>query len=175
MNRWILLAAVLLFVTFLVIKSRIALFRDPELAASRKRLGEARALARSAKDDRALRAKAYREAATIALDELGRSGLAASYARRADRADPEKGQSLKLLSRAMTRAGRHRGLEKLLWRRLDEVALDSERAGHLMDELVTLYEGPLRRHYTARVLRTLWASRTASSEVDSASGKEADT
>ena len=48
MNRWILLAAVLLFVTFLVIKSRIALFRDPELAASRKRLGEARALAPSA-------------------------------------------------------------------------------------------------------------------------------
>lgn len=158
-NRWALLAAVLFFVAFLVVRSRIAIFRDPELASARKRLGAAKQRARQAKEDPSARAAAYREAATIALDELGRTGLAASYARRADRAHPEGKHSLQLLARAMSRGQRHRALEKLLWRRLDDTDLESERAQAIVEELVRLYEGPLRRRATASVLRRLWDRR----------------
>ncbi|HJL05476.1 MAG TPA: hypothetical protein RMH85_30170 [Polyangiaceae bacterium LLY-WYZ-15_(1-7)] len=168
-TRWALLAAVLLFIVFLVVKSRVALVRDPDAADARRRLGDARQRARQADKHSEARADAYLEAARIALDDLGRPRLAASYARRADRARPERTEGLRLVVRAMRRAERHRALERLLWRRLDEVDLEGERAERIFAELQRLYEGPLRRPAQARVLRQLWENgRGAASTSDEA-------
>ncbi|NOY89986.1 MAG: hypothetical protein GXP55_02165, partial [Deltaproteobacteria bacterium] len=81
-----LLAATALFALFVLFKSRYSLAgKDPARRAARVRFGEAKARARVARDDPAARAEALREAALVALEELGRPNLAASYARRAAR------------------------------------------------------------------------------------------
>ncbi|NOY89987.1 MAG: hypothetical protein GXP55_02170, partial [Deltaproteobacteria bacterium] len=70
---------------------------------------------------------------------------------------------------AMRRAHRYAALEKLLWRRLDRaIGCESTFA-----ELLSLYEGPLKRPEQARVLRSLWARRSASSG-DALSVKESE-
>lgn len=152
---WGLLVAVVLFVGFLVFKSRLPLVgADPARANARKRIADAKRRARDSGADRARRARAWRDAAGIALDELRRPNLAASYARRAERADPDDAESVGMLARVLRRATRYRALEKLLWRRLaDDKRGDAwDRA---FDELLSLYEGPLRRPAQARVLRKL--------------------
>ncbi|MDH5492794.1 MAG: hypothetical protein OEY14_12645, partial [Myxococcales bacterium] len=116
----------------------------------RKRLAEAKARARAAAQG-AEKAAALRQAAQIALDSLGRPNLAASFARRALRADPSDDESIHIVALAMRSAQRYRALEKLLWRRLDADG-DDQRA---FEELTSLYEGPMRRPEQARVLRRL--------------------
>ncbi len=153
--RILLLSVAGVFVVFLVVKSRLELFRDPALARARRRLAAARTRAKEAKDDPAARAEAYRSAARIALEELGRPALAASLARRAEAADPDDPASVRLLARAMRRADRHRALEKLLWRRLDAQGPRAAGSQAVWNELLALYEGPLRRPAQARVLRAL--------------------
>lgn len=152
--KWALLVVVVLFVIFVIVKSRIPLFRDPELVEARRRVRAAKAKAREAKGDPKARAAAYREAAEAAL-EVGRTGLAASYARRADKADPDAEGGVRLIARAMRAGERHRALEKLLWQRLDGVDLQGERARRLFDELLALYDGPLHRRAQAQVLRQM--------------------
>lgn len=152
--RLLLLVAAGVFVLFVILKSRLELVRDPDVARARRRLAQARARARAAKDDPAARAEAYREAACIALDELRRPGLAASLARRADAAAPHDPDGVRLLARAMRGAERYRALERLLWRRLD-AGPPPEEAALLWEELLSLYDGPLRRRAQARVLRGL--------------------
>ncbi len=154
-TAWALLTAVVLFVIFVVLKSRLSLGRDPDTAEARKQLIKAKQRVRAAKGDPDARAAALREASQIALDDLQRPGLAASFARRADRADPSSSEGLKLLARAMRQSERYRALERLLWRRLAEVELGTSRSGDLFDQLFELYEGPLRRSAQAKVLRTL--------------------
>ncbi len=151
--RLFLLVVAGVFVAFLVVKSRIELVRDPAMARARRRLAAAKARARAKSGDPQAQAAAYREAAVVALEELGRPGLAASLARRADAADPDGPDSLRLLARAMRSAERHRALEKLLWQRLD--AGPTEVSPQIWDELLALYDGPLRRPAQARVLRSL--------------------
>ncbi|MCB9621723.1 MAG: hypothetical protein H6721_08825 [Sandaracinus sp.] len=157
--RWALLGVVVLFVVFLGVKSRLS--RDPGTKQAREALARAKKEAREANDGPG-RARAWREAARIALDELERPGLAAAYARRAERDDPTHDEVIPLLSRTMRSARRHQALTKLLWRRLAEEPLDSPRADRLMQELVAIYEGPLRRPAQAQVLKALWATRTKS-------------
>lgn len=141
-------------------------------APRRRRPGYAQARARvmAAKrraSDRGLapaeRAAALREGARAALEEgLRRPGLAAAFARRAERLDPGNPESAGLVSLALRRAARYSALERLLWGQIadaaDPQAADARR---VIDELVGLYEGPLQRPETARALRRL----TASTEV----------
>lgn len=155
-TTWALLAALALFVAFLVVKSRIPLTgRDPARVEARKKLLGIKQRAREARDDPKARARAWREAASVALDELGRPNLAAAFARRADRADPEDVASLQVLAEAMRRGRRYRGLEKLLWRRLAEDHASGVRAERAFELLLQLYDGPMRRPHQATVLRTL--------------------
>lgn len=154
--RLALLGVVVLFVVFLGVKSLLAA-RDPGTKDAREALTRAKKSAREAQGA-SQRAEAWREAARVALDELERPGVAAVYARRAERDDPTHEDVLPLLAQTMRSARRHQALSKLLWRRLSEERLESERADRLMRELLALYEGPLRRAAQARVLRTLWES-----------------
>ncbi len=158
-----LLVATALFALFVLFKSRYSLAgKDPARREARARFAEAKARAHAARSDSTLRARALREAALVALEDLGRPNLAASYARRAARAAPEDPESIRVAALAMRRAHRYAALEKLLWRRLDHsVGCESTFA-----ELLALYEGPLKRPEQARVLRALWARRPASSADD---------
>lgn len=156
--RWALLGVVVLFVIFLAVKSRLS--GGSETKEAREKLARAKRSAREATTPIA-RAEAWREAARVALEELERPSLAASFARRAERDDPTNDEALPLLARTMRSASRHQALTKRLWRRLAEQPLDSPHADRLMMELVALYEGPLRRPAQAKVLRELWAQRSS--------------
>lgn len=165
---WGLLVAAALFAAFVVFKSRFPLAgRNPAIRDARERLAAAKAKAREARRDPARRAEALREAALIALDELGRPNLAASYARRAARAAPDDPESLHVAALAMRRARRYAALEKLLWRRLDQ-EIGQEVS---VQELLALYEGPLKRPEQARVLRALWDCHRASRGLNEAGSR----
>jgi len=120
-----------------------------------RRLADARRRARAPGLRPAERALALREAASIALEELKRPGLAASYALRAERLYPEDAQAVGLLANALRRATRYHALERLLWRRVAKS--DASAAGHLraLEELIGLYDGPLRRPEIAEGLRRM--------------------
>jgi hypothetical protein len=102
------------------------------------------------------RAAAFRDAASEALEGLGRIGLAAAFARRAARLEPGNPDAVSLLSLALRRSARYSALERLLWQRLSDLEVNDAAAfDRAFAELVGLYEGPLRRPETARVLRRL--------------------
>lgn len=151
----VLLGAGLLFVLFLIVKLVAPERRGPEARAARLRIAEAKRRA----SDHALptpqRAAAMRDAALIALEQLGRPSLAASYARRAERLDPQAPEAIALLSAALRSATRFRALERLLWRRLADSIPADPAAERALEELLSLYEGPLRRPEVARALRRL--------------------
>ena len=152
---WGLLAAVVLFVVFLLVKTRLPLAgRDPALVEARRRLADAKRRAREAGRDPERRARAWRDAASIALDELGRPGLAATFARRAERADPRDQEAVGLLAVAMRQGSRVRALERLLYRRVAEDA-DGPAGRRALQELIELYDGPLQRPEQAAALRRL--------------------
>ena len=151
---WGLLVAVVLFVGFILLKSRIPLLpRDPAVVAARRRIAAAKRRAKAAREDRRVRAEAWRQAAGIALDELDDPGLAASYAMRASRADPDDADAVSAVIRALHAGGRTRALERHLWRRLQGPTGDAyDRA---FEQLLALYDGPLRKPERAAALRAL--------------------
>jgi hypothetical protein len=145
------------FVAFLLFK----LFRPSramtaEWHEARRKVNEAKRRARDREADRGRRAAAWREAALAALEGLGRPSLAASYARRAERLDPDDDEAVRLLATSLRRASRYRALERFLWRRLaggtDDGSAGYERA---VAELLKLYEGPLRRPEMAKAIRRM--------------------
>ena len=150
---WGLLVAVVLFAGFLLLKSRVALLpRDPRVADARRRIGEAKRAARAARDTKS-RAGAWLDAARTALEELGNAGLSASFAKRAARAAPDDPAPIDAVITALRAAGRNRALERYLWRRLQgEIGPAYDRA---FEELLSLYEGPLRKPERAAALRAL--------------------
>ncbi len=158
---WGLIGAVVVFAIFLLVKSRVGLRgADPVQRSGRARIAKLKREIFSHKTDRAHRAALWRKAAEIALDELGRPYRAATYARRADKLDPDAKEAVPLIARAFRRARRFRALERLLWRRLDRMdALDDSRSSPIVAELITLYSGPLRRPAQARTLERLWARK----------------
>jgi hypothetical protein len=154
-----LLIAGLLFVVFLIVKLVAPeRRRGPNAHAARRRIAEAKRRASDRALSSAQRAAALREAALVALQELDRPNLAASYARRADRLDPEDPGTLALLSTALRAAARFRALERLLWRRVADAEPFGEAAERAVQELLSLYEGPLNRPEVARALRRLRAA-----------------
>jgi hypothetical protein len=99
---------------------------------------------------------AYRDASRVALDALGRPNLAVSLARRAVRLDPEHKDGLEILVTSMTHGARTRALERLLWRKLREVEPGSDRHRTIFQELLALYQGPLKDPDRAEALRMLY-------------------
>lgn len=156
--RIALLVAVGLFLAFLVLKSRISFGpRAAGASAARKQLAEAKARALSAANDGTARGAAWRDAAAVAMDQLGRPMLAAGFALRAHRADPDNADSVVILARSLTGARRLRTLEKVLWQRLGGTPGAAYEAA--FTALVEAYEGPMRRPLWASALRSLRAPR----------------
>jgi len=150
------------FAVYLLAKMLGAMgMQHPRFEPARKALSEAKRKARDRSASASERAAALREAATVALEGLQRPTLAASYARRAEKLDPKHPASASLLATALRRGTRYRALELLLWRQLADHPVASVAYERAFQELVTLYEGPLRRPETATVLRRL--ASTASS------------
>jgi hypothetical protein len=151
-----LLIAGLLFVVFVVAKLVAPERRGgPQARVARQRIADARRRASDRGLPSAQRAAALREAALVALQDLDRPNLAASYARRADRLDPHDPGAIALLSTALRAATRFRALERLLWRRVADAEPFGETAERAMQELLSLYDGPLNRPEIARALRRL--------------------
>lgn len=143
------------FAAFLLLKVVTALGgRDGASYEARRRVLEAKKRGGDASLPAAQRAAALREAATAALEELGRPALAAALARRAERLDPTHADAASLLALALRRGARYSALERLLWRQLADQGASAELSyAKAFDELVALYEGPLHRPETARALR----------------------
>lgn len=156
-NPW-LVAAGLLFSVFVVVKLlRPRVPRDGRWQQARQRIAEAKLRASDRSAAGPERAAALREAASVALEELKRPGLAASYARRAERLDPASADSVGIVALALRRGARYRALERFLWRKLAEGPQLGAEAAHdrLLTELVALYEGPLGRPEVAAALRRM--------------------
>jgi hypothetical protein len=122
----------------------------------KRRIADAKRRARIRGAEPSESAAAWREAALAALEGLNRPSLAASYARRAERLDPDDEEAIGLHALALRRAARYRALERFLWRRIADHP-DQTGAGYrcTFDELIRLYEGPLRRPEMARALLRL--------------------
>ena len=165
----------LLFAAFILIKLyRPAVSRTPQWKEVKRRIAEAKRRARDRSLQPAIRAAAWREAAAAALEGLKHPSLAATYARRAERLDPDDEKAVGLLAVSLRRAARYRALERFLWRRLaaagspdadgasgaEEVVPGRRGAGYnrAYSELLKLYDGPLRRPEIARALRAMRAS-----------------
>lgn len=151
---WALFVAGLVSALFLVLKSRWSIWSRGPNPEGYQKLAVARKRAREATDPTA-RARALRDAAHVALEELGRPNLAATYARRAERADPTSAESVGLLALALRRATRYRALERQLWRKLAEEGDPDPARERAFDELLALYDGPMNRPEQARALRRL--------------------
>lgn len=153
----LLVVAGVLFAVFLLLKMfRPPAAKTPQWREAKRAIDEAKKRGRDKSRDAQQRAKAWREAALGALEVLKLPGLAASYARRAERLDPSDTESVHLLILALRRAERYRALERFLWRRLASDPAD-QVGGHVrvMQELLKLYEGPLRRPEIAAALRRM--------------------
>lgn len=163
-RAWLIAGTALVFIVFLVVKAVFdPMPRGPGVREARRRLSEARKRARAKELSSHERSAAWCAAARLALEDLGSPRAAARLAQKALRADPASLDAQALLSRALHSAGRLRTLERALWVELDLArgirANDAyERA---FAELLSLYEGPLRRPERARVLRALRASEKA--------------
>lgn len=154
-KSWTLLITGAVFLGYLLVKLRVSLVPvSPEARAARLRIAEVKKRARSPELSPQQRADAWREAAMLALEGLERPSLAASYARRAERVYPEDDTTVSLVARALRAAGRLRALERLLWRQLARTPQGSVY-GRALDELIALYDGPMRRPDRASVLRRL--------------------
>ena len=152
--RMVGLVAIGLFVVWTIGKLLLSLPpRDPKKREAHVRWREAmaRAKAATAHTDKA---DALREASVIALEGLGRPGLAASLARRAERVRPSTDGALHLV-RALEAGRRYAALERLIWRELETA--EGERHAALFDALLAFYDGKGNAPERARVLRKLRA------------------
>jgi hypothetical protein len=105
------------------------------------------------------RAALLREAAGLALEGMGRPSLAAALARRAEKLDPGNPDAVGLVAMALRRGARYSALERLLWQRMaDQDGPATPGFERSFEELLALYEGPLHRPETAKVLRRFRAA-----------------
>ena len=150
------LVAIGLFVSFLVVSLLLRLPpRDPKKREAHAKWRDAMKRAGAVKDP-GEKSRALREASVIALEGLGRPGLAASNARRAARVQKTP-EGAKSLVRALEAGRRYGALERLLWRELETA--EGARYDALFDALLGFYEGVANAPERARVLRTLRARR----------------
>ena len=152
MMRMIGLAAIALFVVFLVANLLLRLPpRDPKKREAHGRWREAMKRAQSTASPEE-KAAALRDASVIALEGLGRPGLAASCARRAERVQKTPEGALRLVG-ALAASRRYAALERLIWSELETA--EGERYDALFDALLGFYEGVANAPERARVLRKL--------------------
>lgn len=159
--RWALIFVGISFVVFMVLKVWAPLrLTSRKARPARLRIQQAK-LRATQTDDPVAKAEAWREAARLALEELGDASLASGFARRAERADPHNIEALTLLARSLRRASRLGALERFLWRRLAEGMQQGQGPAYerAFEELVALYEGPMRRKERAEALRQLRGTR----------------
>jgi hypothetical protein len=145
------------FCAYLLLKLFVGLGqRDTVFEEARKRMVAAKRRGKDRSLSTVERAAALRDAASLALEGLQRPGLAAAFARRAERLDPGHSEAISLLVLALRRGARYSALERLLWQQLAD-AQSTATPGYrrTFDELVGLYDGPLHRPDTARALRRL--------------------
>jgi hypothetical protein len=152
----VLFAGGCLFLLYLVVRMMVLRRgRSAATAAAHAQITQAKRRAA----DQALpvteRAAALRQAALVALESLRRPGLAASYARRAERLDPQAAESTTLLAAALRQGGKYRALERMLWRRMSQQEKSSAEFVKALGELLSLYEGPLHRPEVAAALRKM--------------------
>lgn len=149
------------FVLFILFKRGLPLPLPPRTPAARealRRIAEAKRRAADLQASPAARAGALREAATVALESLRHPGLAAAYARRAERLDPDDPATIGLLASSLRRASRYRALERLLWRKLASAEPEAPGTAATVTELIALYSGPLARPEIAQGLRRMHLS-----------------
>ncbi|UJR82223.1 hypothetical protein [Sandaracinus amylolyticus] len=159
-----LLAAALLFVLFIVAQALLpAILRRRGDRAANTKVDEA--ILRGNDTARAVseRADAFREAATIALDELRRPRLALRLLASGESIAPGEPATIALVERAMMRAKDLEGLERYLWQTMDAHP-GSPAHTRALDALLALYEGPMKTPERARVLRAMSAPRDATTE-----------
>lgn len=146
------LAAIGLFVVWMLTSLLLRLPpRDPRKRAAHAKWREAMARAKQERT-REAKAEALREASVIALEGLGRPGLAASLARRSERLAPTA-ESARSLLRALEAGQRYVALERLMWREL--ASAEGERYEALWEALLGFYDAKAPER--ARVLRKLRA------------------
>jgi hypothetical protein len=152
-----LIVAGLLFSGFLLFKMfRPPAAKRPEWLTAKKNVDEAKKRARDKGITPRERAKAWRDAALAALEGLARPDLAASYAFRAERLEPGNAEAISLLVVSLGRAERYRALERFLWRRLSSEPLEPPAStNRFFQELIKLYQGPMRRPEIAAGLRKI--------------------
>jgi len=142
----LLVLAGMALVVFVLFKPRLTRrSRTPAAGAARKAIAAAKQRARDTTAGASTRAAALREAASLALNELDRPGLAASFARRAEKLDPQNTATFGLLASSLRSASRFRALERMLWRRLGSGELTDSEYQRALQELIALYHGPLKR------------------------------
>ena len=142
------------FVAFVLFKPRFARrARTPAAVAARKAIAAAKQRARDVSASASTRAAALRDAASLALNELAQPGLAASFARRAEKLDPQNEATFGLLASSLHRASRFRALERMLWRRLGSANPTEGEYQRTLEELIALYQGPLKRVEIASALQ----------------------
>jgi hypothetical protein len=150
----LLVLAGMAIVAFVLFKPQlIGRARSPTAAAARKAIAAAKQRARDAGAGTSARAAALREAALLALNELHQPGLAASFARRAERLDPQNADTFGLLASSLRNASRFRALERMLWRRLGSAHITESDCQRALEELISLYQGPLKRTEIALALQ----------------------
>jgi hypothetical protein len=160
----LLLAAACLFVLFVLSQAVLpAVMRRGPRREVQARLTSAVTSGTNASRSASDRAASFREAADIALRDLKKPRLALRYARWAHDADPSDAANIELLAKAMMRAGRHRALERHLWRSLDAHA-DEASFNAAFTALLALYNGPMKAPERARVLRAI-RRNTNSTEI----------
>lgn len=145
------------FIAFILFKMfRPAVGGTAQRREVKRKIVEAKSRGRDKSADSKQRATAWREAALIALEDLRRPSLAASYARRAEKLDPGDADAIGILALSLRRAERFKALERFLWRRL--AASDEQHTAaydRAFQELVRLYEKPLHRPEVAAALSRL--------------------
>lgn len=149
------------FAAFVLFKPRFRRARGPDAAAARKAIAAAKQRSRARDASPSARAAALREAASLALNELSQPGLAASFARRAEKLEPQNAATFGLLASSLRSASRFRALERMLWRRLGSADSDEGDHQRALEELITLYQGPLKRAEIATALQRLRSTATA--------------
>lgn len=142
------------FLAFLVLKLLVGLSgRGDGFEEAKRRMLEAKRRAGDRSRPASERAASLREAASLALQGMGRPSLAAALARRAERLDPNHPEAVGMVAIALRRGARYSALERLLWQRLADQEPAAPGFDRTFQELVALYDGPLRRPETAKVLR----------------------
>jgi len=156
-RSWILLAALAAFALFIFLNAWWPRSISAERKEAWRRLQHAKRRARRASDpkDQALM---WQQAADAAL-VLGQTHQAATFALNAERAAPKDGAVLASVTSILKKTARYAALEHYLWRRLSLSELGAEEFDHFFNELVALYEGPMRRVGWAKTLRRLHAEK----------------